>query len=589
MPLAEPGMVPAVGWPSPPRPAPLSHYVAVILRARLRAAWRRLRRRRFGWVGLGALGLIAVLGALICFGIGAAVGQGLRLGGERLVGQLAALGLPVAVVPLLLPTAVFAAGWFMAFFLTFASLLGVLYLRKELPLLMVAPVPIRAVFLAQFSEALAMPLFWALVLGLSMLVGYGRGLGAGPAYFLWAPLLVVLMPLVPLGVAAIAALVLLRLVPAPRAAEILTVLGALFGVTLWLAVQSMDTLLARLDPSGQALVTGSVGLTQPLLPWAWAARGLLGAAQGDWPAALGYGAAYALLALGVVAGGMRLAERLYYDGFVQGADRGRRRARARAGAPAASGRLPRLLPAPVLAIARKDWRLMRRDPRGFASLIWVLAMLGFLLLRQGGAVAGPSGAPWGAVRGALSVLGGLAPVGAALLLSGLRWGMESISRDQRSFQVLQAAPVPMRQVVLGKWLGAYLPSLALAIFVMAVVSLVTGQTAAWLWARNLAIVAPILAAETAIMLAFGAARPRFDWSDPREMAGGVTGCLGALAAWGFMVVALLLVVTGIAAPALFGLPGALAALGWVAMAALSALVIGVAFTFAGERLAAVEL
>jgi hypothetical protein len=385
--------------------------------------------------------------------------------------------------------------------------------------------------------------------------------------------------------------VLLRLVPAPRASEILTVLGTLFGVGIWILTQSIGDVARRLDPSGRALLTGSVTLLHPALPWAWAARGLVASGTGDWLAALGLGGLYVALGVGALAGSVVLAERLYYDGWLQGEDRPGRQRRAKAGRSPGTEPLGAFLPAPALAVARKDWRLMRRDPRGYAALLWIRAMLGFWTWRLTRGNSDSMGRldDFGAAGAQVfGLFGSLTPVAAALFLSGFRWGMESVSRDQQAFQIVLAAPVRMRDVVLGKWLAAYLPSLVLALVVMSIVSFAM-HLGPWTYVRNLAILAPILAAETSIMLAIGAARPNFQWTDPKEMAGGLTGCLGGLAAWGFMAVTLAVVAVGLALPMLFGLPPVTGVLAWLIVAGISGAVMALTVTFAAERLAAVEL
>ncbi len=575
----------------PVRPASLGRYVALIVRARLRAAWRRMRRRRLGLVGLAFL---VLLGAMLATGsalAGLGLGHGLGNSSPQLAERLERLQLPAAEVSLLVPMAVFLAGWLSLFFLTFASLLGTLYLRRDLPALLVAPVPIRAVFLAQFLEALALPLVWTLALGWPALWGFGLGMGFGFLYYPLSLGLLVCLPLVPLGLSAGLTLVLLRLVPAPRAAEILTVVGTLFGVGIWIGSQSIGGILRAAGASGTDLVQGGLALANPVLPWSWAARGLVLTGTGHLLPGAIYLTLFVGLSVGVLMGGVLVAERVYYDGWVQ-SGQSRRRDRARPARGAGRDPMSRLLPRPVAAIARKDWRLMRRDPRGYSSLIWILAMLVFWSWRAGQGGWGP-----GALNGVAGTLGGnlaallagLAPVAFALLVSGLRWGMESISRDQRAYQIVQAAPVATRHIVLGKWLGAYLPGLALATIVLAVFSVVSGQLSLLTLARNFLIAAPILAGETAILLALGAARPNFDWSDPKEMSGGVTGCLGALATWTFVAVALLIVTVGLLVSSLLGLPAAIGIGAWLVMLALTSGVVVAALAFAAHRLATVEL
>jgi ABC-2 type transport system permease protein len=563
--------------------------VQVILRARFRASWRRLRRRRFGLFGLLILAILVTLAGGALGTAAYTVGRGLTSAAAELAQPLARFGLALTDLPIILPNIVFMVGWVGLFFLTFASLLGTLYLRQDLPMLLVAPVPIRAVFIAQFTEALALPLLWTLALGLPVLVGFGLGMGYGPVYFLLALALLCLLPMVPLGLSALCTLVLLRYIPAPRASEILTVIGTLFGVSIWVMSQSAGEVLRRLHLTGATLARSGLSLAHPALPWAWAARGLIGLGTHDpWRGLLFVGL-FAGLSLGVVALGIVTAERLYYDGWVQGRSGGTRERGRRTLVIARRDPLALLLPGAAVAIARKDWRLMRRDPRGYASLIWIFAMLGFWAwrLRQPSFNHNDFSA---FINPTISAtLSSLLPVGLALLLGGLRWGMEAISRDQRSFQIVQAAPVPTRQIVLGKWLSAYLPSLALATVILTVFSFATGARGPVVFMRNLATVAPILAAETALMLAFGAARPNFDWTDPRQMAGGMSGCLGGLAAWLYMSLSLGIVALGLLAPLLLGWPPATALIGWLIATVLAVVVVATAFTFASDRLGLVEL
>jgi ABC-2 type transport system permease protein len=571
-------------------PAPWPHYVGIILRARLRAGLRRWRRRRFG---LAVLLVLLVVAAAAAVGLGTAglgLGRALRLAGPELSAQLTGQGVSVAALPMVVPSVVFLVGWLGLFFLSFASLLGTLYLRRDLPGLLVAPVPMRAVFTAQFLEALTVPLLWTCVLALPVLWGFGRGLGLGAGYFAVSAVCVALLPLVPLGLAAAATLVLLRLVPAPRAAEILTLLGTLFGVGIWVFSQSLGSMAERFDSTGPALLQRSTGLASPAWPWAWAARAMLAAGTGHWLLVLAFGTLFAGLSLGTFAACVVLAERVYYDGWVQGGESRRRERRRTTPRRPSAEVLARVLPRPAVAIARKDWRLMRRDPRGYSALIWIGAILLFWTWRWRQARGDPGLELMGlAAQPAVGAVTSLAPVALALLFSGMRWGLESVSRDQHTFQIVQAAPVSGRHVALGKWLGAVVPSLALALVVLGVASAATGQLAPAVLLRNGLVLLPILAAETAVMVAFGAARPNFDWSDPKQMAGGLTGCLGQLAAWVYVGVSLLLVATGLALAALAGLPAAVGLVGWAAASALALAVAWAALTFAAERLANVEL
>jgi hypothetical protein len=146
----------------------------------------------------------------------------------------------------------------------------------------------------------------------------------------------------------------------------------------------------------------------------------------------------------------------------------------------------------------------------------------------------------------------------------------------------------MHQVVVGKWLSAYLPSLVLATVAIGVFHLAQ-RLGPWVFARNLLILAPILAAETALLVAVGAMRPNFEWSDPKDMAGGMTGCLGGLAAWLFMILMLALVALGLALPLVIGWPPVWGLLAWAVVSGVCVAVVLAAWGLAARKLAAVEM
>src|SRR6185295_9808620 len=103
-----------------------------------------------------------------------------------------------------------------------------LYLSGDTDMLLVAPVPMRAVFVVKFFGGLIVP--YILLFGLlgPALFGYGQGLGYGAAFFVMAILVLALLPLLPAGLGALLVMVVVRVVPARRAREIVSVIGGLF-------------------------------------------------------------------------------------------------------------------------------------------------------------------------------------------------------------------------------------------------------------------------------------------------------------------------------------------------------------------------
>ncbi|NJN19342.1 MAG: hypothetical protein HC822_25365 [Oscillochloris sp.] len=179
--------------------------VWVLVRARLliirNTLWRGSLRSKIGLVAL--LGLIG-LGAFGLYGLSRVIAAGLRSEEfAEILREAAAVTpeLPSDITPYL--TAVPGAALFGALVLlvlsSFGGLLNTLYLSGDIDMLLVAPVPMRAVFTVKFFAALG-PLYAAL-LGLlgPALIGYGLGLGYGAGYVIMALLVLLLLPLIPAG------------------------------------------------------------------------------------------------------------------------------------------------------------------------------------------------------------------------------------------------------------------------------------------------------------------------------------------------------------------------------------------------------
>src|SRR5947208_3344275 len=63
------------------------------------------------------------------------------------------------------------------------------------------------------------------------LIGYGQGMRFGAAFFVTAVLVLALLPLLPAGLGALLVMAVVRVIPARRAREIVSVIGGLFGAS----------------------------------------------------------------------------------------------------------------------------------------------------------------------------------------------------------------------------------------------------------------------------------------------------------------------------------------------------------------------
>jgi len=538
--------------------------VAVILRARW-WAWRRpLRRRR---VQLGTAATVLLLG-----GVGASGFVGARAvtrlvvdnADALLVGMAAQVDGPVPTAAQMLaaiPAAVFLVVGVTLLFMTFGSLLAALYLGGDMPRLLTAPIPVRAVFVAKLLESAAVPVALALALGLPVLAGYAAGRGFGPAAVAMAALLLVTVPLGLLGLSALLTLALVRVLPAQRVNELLKVTGTLLGVSVWLASQSLG--MVDDDAASPLGILVASRWSHALVPARWLVRAVDAAGAGDWTAMGLWGAASITPALLLLGAGILVAERLYLSGWARGDARGRRtprRTRRFAADPL------RLLFSPaVAAIARKDWRVIRRDARGFARLVFPIVVAAFwawqgLEARDEPEMAGAG--PW---------FHAMAPAIALFALGGLamQFSQEGLSRDRRSARLVLAAPVSPIEIALGKGLAAFAPTVVLGWLLVGLFGLAAG-TPPFQVLANAGIVAFGLLGQTAIGLAVGAAAPRFDWTDPRKIVGTTRGCLGGLLLLAFNAVLFGVGLGPLVAASYLALPGWVPWLGVLLAAAVAA-------------------
>ncbi len=540
--------------------------VRKLLRLRIRIALSGIRRAK----GRARIG--AVIGGLLllALAVGLLVASWLLLGFLRspeLAQYLATDPAPVlASIPILILT-----GLFFAILLTsFGGLLQGLYLTGDMDFLLATPVPIRAVFIAKVIGTVVPMLALISLFGLPVLVGLGLSSGYTPLYY---PLLLLVMAALTLAAAGLSSLLVMlvvRVMPPRRAAEILAFVGAIVAVGL---SQAGNLGLSQAGDHGSVsgAQVGGVLLvaSTPWLPLNWAGRGLVELGEGRWLTgltlvALVIGVGFAVFWLAVLT-----AERWYYSGWagMQAVGRTGRPKQARTRTPragasadasiAARPPLARLLSPPVFGLLWRDALTLRRDLRNLSQLVTPLIMgvAYTLLLFRGGSSPG-DGSAAGDLAEPLRLILSYSSVGLSLFVGFMllaRLAGTSFSREGRSYWLVKVAPVRTGQLLEAKFAVAYVPALALAVAFTAVIAIVRGMSPA-AFAYSLVASALCLAGMTGILLSFGVLSADFAWDDPRQMGGGAMGCAGQVVAMLYVPVAFGLFVGPIALASLLGLP-----------------------------------
>lgn len=534
--------------------------IGVLLRARLQIGRNSFWRGSLG-ARLASLALVALVavGSLAIFSFTGFVVE--TLGSPRFAALLREAatqnpGLPADPAPFLaaVPGTVLLGALTLLVFSSFSSLLSALYLSGDLDMLLVAPVPMRAVFVVKFFTGL-LPQYLVLFALLGpVLLGYGQGRGYGPLYHLCATVALLLMPLLPAGLGALLVMAVVRVLPARRAREIVSLLGGLIGIAFYLLSQFAGQVAPQFVTTDNLGVLLATDL--PLLPSAWAGRALVAAGEGRILPLLAYGGLFAGTSIGVFGACLLLAERLYYAGWSNMAAQGGRvrSKRSRHDAPS-SGQPPlplRMLPPESRAILVKDLRLFARDLRNLQALIFPLAIAAiwtFQILRESAAPAPPDTAPAWFAR-----LNDAAGLGIAfficLSLSSALAGT-GISREGRAFWLLKLAPVSPWHLLLGKLTLAYLPFPLVGTLFLALLALIRGTGPLALLEQWLLLLLCGLGC-AAIGMGLGAAFPRLDWENPQQQTTWQSGCLGTLLYPLFLATMLALVLGGGALSAVVG-------------------------------------
>jgi len=110
------------------------------------------------------------------------------------------------------------------------------------------------------------------------------------------------------------------------------------------------------------------------------------------------------------------------------------------------------------------------------------------------------------------------------------------SQEGRNYWLLKASPIRSGQLLMAKFLVAYLPAIGLGLVFLLVISAMQGFTAVQ-FVYSLIVMLMCQAGTAGLLLAFGAVGANFNWDDPRKMNAGSMGCLGQIATMLYLPVA----------------------------------------------------
>lgn len=511
------------------------------------------------------------------------------------------------------------------FFAAIPVVLALFTYNSDLKLLLLTPLSPRVLMGEKILSACLGFAPFLLLLGGPILYAIGRAAALGPGYDLLAVLLLILLPVVPVSLAALITVGALRWIPPARARTVATLMGTFLGLSAYIASRLLTG--QQNGAAARRFLTAAPPAWLGTLPPTWPGHALAAVAEGQAGAALSYLAATLVLCILVAALAIALSARLFATGWATYQEVGRRKrpagqavssatrtatdgsarilsapiaAPGMGGAPAFSAVMPPLpaladvsapavphksapamlhISAPLHAARRprwwpllgKEWRSLRRDPQVWARLLYSLVVVGFGLSRFiGGARPGASSAT--------ALYDGTLTIFIYLVLISL--AAPIVNREGRAFLLLRLSPLSARDILLAKWCFCAVPVLVLVEVLLCVMSVALRLSPGPALLSGVAL-GGLAVALSGGLITINLIWPRLDWDNPRRQVSGTASLVASIGglALGGAVYGLLLLASIV--PML-----AVVALAIVLLAGVEAVVIALVILFAPSLLQA---
>ena len=511
------------------KPTSMSPF-ATLLWAKLRisrhtiASVRRQSKLKVAFVSVGAVALW-----LLIF---AASALGFRL--FEIFGAEILEGSRLSVADLLMSRLISVFALTLFVLLIFSNVLvayATFYRAREVPALILAPLPFPAFFLARFAECLSFSSWASAYLGSPVMLAYGLMSGAPVAFY---PLLVafyVPFIVIPAALGTLLAMALVRLLAHLRRGAWVG-LGLLLLAGLFTFFRGKVQAPSLAEASTFQAILEVMGRSQSVfLPSHWMSRGVLSAALGDVGEAIFFFLLLLANALFVLWLVTILAEKLFYPGWSDLEAGDEQAARSVAKGPLRHlDRLLRILPQPTRALMVKDMKLFWRDPAQWAQFVLFFGLMALYVANLGSARSFARQETWSAWATLLNL------AACMLILASLttRFVYPLISLEGPRIWILGLAPVGMRRIVMQKfWLSVGTTSIfTVTVATLSAIRLELDPIAFSL--SLLAIIATTVAL-SGLSVGLGSLYPDFEEDNPSRVVSGMGGTLNFLLSMVYVV------------------------------------------------------
>ena len=408
-------------------------------------------------------------------------------------------------------------------------IMGTFYFSKDI--MSVVPLPLKPyeIIGGKFIVVMVNEYLTSVPLLLPPIIIFGVGTSQGVLYWLKSLIIMFIVPVIPLAIASLLVILLMRVVNIARYKDLLVIVG---GIALIFASFLVSVLMQNVPENpkdieqffaSQTSLVDMIGSRFP--PAIWAAKGLSGGGLS--------GAGYFLLFLGVSAVliifMLWVANQVFYKALLAGQEVSRKR-KTLTGAQI-DKRLGRGT-SPVLALLKREWKLMIRTPlyvlNGLVGSISGPLMVAILYFVRGSdpelammaeSLNDPEIVPYAAL-GCLGLM--LFTAGMNLVAS------TALSREGRTIWVAKMIPVTARQQVDAKFLCSYIVS-AIGVLTTTLIMVILLKLPI-LWAIGATIVGLIGSVPLAALnLLIDVFHPKLVWNSEQEaMKQNMNGGIGML-------------------------------------------------------------
>jgi ABC-2 type transport system permease protein len=433
--------------------------------------------------------------------------------------------------------------WLFLTFLAFLAFSGVVtalstfFLSDDLRLLMSAPISAGRLFMARFTRTVSQASWMVVVFMMPILVAVGVASCAPLGFYVTAVFAVVPFVVIPVAVGTGMTLLLVNVLPARRARDLLMLASLLFAAALVLTLRFIQPeRLMRVEnlPDITDFFATLQSPVAPLLPSFWAGEVLFAGLQGG--SDLLHGAALWTTALAFTVVLAAAARRWHFAGY----SRSQESPKARVTSLRIVDAMARALPVSTVRrqLLVKDVKVFLRDVSQWLQLLPLCALV--LLYLYNFRVLDLERIPYmsGVMKNVYSLVN-LGMAGFVVATVAVRFVFPAVSAEGAAFWLVRTSPVPMRDFLWSK-------------FGTGVVPMVLFTEMLTIAANELMTVDPFLKVVAAIAVGFmtvamvglavglGARYPRFG-ADPNQVAGSYGGVAFMILSVLYIIVMIVLV------------------------------------------------